>query len=275
MIDAKVCNAAANTASTMKCYICGQTSKEFNKLNKKSPENPDALKFGLSILHARIRLFESLLHLSYKIPLKKWQARSQEHKKIVAETKQKIQNNFKEEMGLLVDIPKVGFGNSNDGNTSQRFFSDTITSSRITGVDITLIKKCNIILETLSSGHKINVREFECFAEETARLYVDLYGWYPMTPTIHKILTHGTTIIEHAILPIGQLSEEAAEARNKHFHMYRQNFSRKFSREHCNKDVLNRLLLSSDPYLSSTRKRPQKKGNQVRHWNFCCRKCQS
>lgn len=162
-----------------------------------------------------------------------------------------------EVMGLLVDIPKAGFGNSNNGNTSRRFFSDPITSSRITEVDIKLIKKCNIILEVLSSGHKINVKKFECFAEETAKLYIDLYGWYPMTPTMHNILTDGATIVEHAILPIGQLSEEAAEARNKHFRVYRQNFSRKFSREYCNKDVLNRY--NSDHYLSSTRKRPPKK----------------
>lgn len=80
-----------------------------------------------------------------------------------------------------------------------------------------------------------------------------------MSPTMHKILRHGATVIDHAILPIGQLSEEAAEARNKHFRIYRQNFSRKFSREDCNKDVLNRLLLTSDPFLSSARRRQRKK----------------
>ncbi|CAH0558826.1 unnamed protein product [Brassicogethes aeneus] len=74
--------------------------------------------------------------------IKKWQARRQEDKKIVAETKQKIQNKFKEEMGLLVDIPKPGFGNTNDGSTSRRFFSDPQTSSRIIGLDIGLIEKC-------------------------------------------------------------------------------------------------------------------------------------
>lgn len=259
MIDAKVCNAATNTASTMRCYICGKTSKDFNNPNIETIENPDALKFGLSVLHARIRFFESLLHLSYKLPIKKWQARTLEDKKIVAETKQKIQNAFKEEMGLLVDIPKAGFGNTNDGNTSRRFFSNTQTSSSITGVDINLIEKCNIILEALSSGHKIDTRKFENFAKETATLYIEMYGWYPMTPTMHKVLRHGATIIDHAILPIGQLSEEAAEARNKHFRTYRQNYARKFSRESCNRDVLNRLLLSSDPLLSSIRKRFKKK----------------
>lgn len=57
------------------------------------------------------------------------------------------------------------------------------------------------------------------------------------TPTVHKTLIHGATIIESALLPIGQLSEEAAEARNKHFRLYRTDFARKFSRESCNIDM--------------------------------------
>ena len=65
-------------------------------------------------MHARIRFFESLLHLAYKIPLQKWQAQSDDEKKIVKEAKKKIQTSFKEELGLQVDIPKAGFGNTND-----------------------------------------------------------------------------------------------------------------------------------------------------------------
>lgn len=102
--------------------------------------NNDALKFGLSILHARIRLFEHLLHLSYKLPIKKWQARTDEDRMTVRDTKLRIQQLFKEEMGLLVDIPKAGYGNTNDGNTSKRFFADPDTSSRIIGIDINIIK---------------------------------------------------------------------------------------------------------------------------------------
>lgn len=93
------------------------------------------------------------------------------------------------------------------------------------------------------------------------QLYVELYGWHPMTPTMHKILMHGGQIIQNSLLPIGQLSEEAAEARNKHFRSYRLNFVRKFSREECNLDVYNRLLLSSDPLISCMRqtKKPSRK----------------
>lgn len=79
-----------------------------------------------------------------------------------------------------------------------------------------------------------------------------------MTPTMHKILVHGATVMEKALLPIGMLSEEAAEARNKYFRMYRNNFARKFSRVECNLDVFNRLLLSSDPLITSLRPKPPK-----------------
>lgn len=252
MVDAKVCNAVTETSSTMRCYICKATSKEFNKLEKirDVDVDPDTLKFGLSILHARIRFFESILHLSYKIPIKQWQARSENDKQLVNDTKKRIQQKLKEEMSLLVDIPKAGYGNTNDGNTSRRFFSDPEAASRITGVDLDLIKRFKTILEVISSGHRIDTVKFSIYCNETAELYVRLYGWHPMTPTVHKILAHGPTIIDHAILPIGQLSEEAAEVRNKHFRRYRIDFARKFSRTSCNMDVINRLLLTSDPLLS-------------------------
>src|ERR1700712_4702935 len=73
MVDGKVCNAATTTKSTMRCYICGATSKKFNDLDRQCVDKQSTYKFGLSILHARIRCFESLLNLSYKLPLKKWQ----------------------------------------------------------------------------------------------------------------------------------------------------------------------------------------------------------
>jgi hypothetical protein len=156
-------------------------------------------------------------------------------------------------MGLLVDIPKPGYGNTNDGNTSRRFFSDHTTSADITGINLELIQRFKIILEVISSGFDIDVEKFGTYTMDTAKHFVKLYGWQSMSPTIHKILIHVLTIISHALLQIGQLSEEAAEARNKHFRQYRENFARKFSRTECNEDVMNRLLLTSDPFLSSVR----------------------
>lgn len=65
-----------------------------------------------------------------------------------------------------------------------------------------------------------------------------------MPSILHKILCHGAEVVAEAILFIRQLSEEAAEARNKHIRMYRLNYARKIFRVACNADVLNRLLLT-------------------------------
>ena len=50
MIDGKVCNAATHTKSTMRCYLCNATSKEFNDLTKNKPIKKENLTFGLSLL---------------------------------------------------------------------------------------------------------------------------------------------------------------------------------------------------------------------------------
>ena len=84
-----------------------------------------------------------------------------------------------------------------------------------------------------------------------------------MSPTVQKILFHGPTVIEHALLLTGSLSEETAKARNKHFHLYRQNFARKFSREKCDLDIIKRLLLTSDPLKTDMRLKPKKTSKQI------------
>lgn len=254
MIDGKVCNAITDTKSSSVCYICGASSKDFNNLSKSNQVNQNYLHFGLSSLHARIRFLEHLLHIAYKLPIKKWRTGTQQEKTVVQDQKTRIHTAFRQQLGLNIDVPKQGFGNTNDGNTSRRFFNDYEISSEITGIDKELMYRFKIILEAISSTFEIDSNKFSCYAMETAQLYVQLYSWYPMSPRIHKILIHGAIVIRTSILPIGQLSEEASEARNKHFRNYRKGFSRKFSRKACNCDVFNQLLLSSDPLITSNRK---------------------
>lgn len=96
-------------------------------------------------MHGWIRIFECLLHLAYKLPLKKWQAWGSE-KDIVAQNKERIRKEFRERCGLIVDKPKPGFGNTNDGNTARRFFQNAELSAEITKVDLNLIKKNCMLL---------------------------------------------------------------------------------------------------------------------------------
>jgi hypothetical protein len=106
---------------------------KYNNLSIKKEVTPEALQFGLSILHARIRLFESMLHVAYKLPVQKWQLRSEDEKAIVKHGKLEIKE-FRTKMGLLVDVPKSGCGNTNYGNTSRRFFAYPELAGAITAL---------------------------------------------------------------------------------------------------------------------------------------------
>jgi hypothetical protein len=79
-----------------------------------------------------------------------------------------------------------------------------------------------------------------------------------MPASAHKVLVHGADIVSGATLPIGKLSEEAQESRNKDLKYFRSSHSRKISRSSTDEDVLNLLLVSSDPLISSLRKLPKK-----------------
>jgi len=172
-----------------KCYVCGATPTEMNKLDVSTRMEVDviAYEFGLSMLHAWIRFFECLLHVPYRLEVKKWQIRKQDRKK-VQQRKHLIQEKFRKEMGLLADVPKPGgSGTTNDGNTARRFFRDPTLSASITGIDKTLIRRCSVILQALFSLYRVNATAFDNYAKETAKLFVSLYAWYYMPASVHKV----------------------------------------------------------------------------------------
>lgn len=100
---------------------------------------------------------------------------------------------------------------------------------------------------------------FERYGIETAHKLVELYPWFYLPVSVHKILIHGAKVIGSFLIPIGQLSEEAQESRNKDAKHYRSHHTRKFSRVATNTDLLHRLLESSDPLISCIREQPKNK----------------
>lgn len=255
MIDGKVASYISGT-STAVCDLCKARPKEMNNIElvQKKPVDEDMYKYGLSSLHAWIRAMECLLHIAYRLDIKSWQSRGDDAKKSVDERKKNIQDRFRKETGLLLDVVKQGSGTTNNGNSARRFFQDPAKTADITGLDVALVQRLGVILQCISSGEKIIVNKFNEFCIDTAKMFTNLYPWYYMPVSIHKLLIHGAHIIEHlSIVPIGFLSEEASEARNKDFRKFRESHSRKSSSINCNEDVLHNLLLTSDPFLTTIR----------------------
>ena len=97
MIDGKVCNSLSHTTFPRRCFLCKCTSKQFNNIDEMLQEKIDRenLVFGISSLHAWIRFFECLLHISYKLDIQSWQCRKVDKVKVEAR-KKNIQTSFRQ-----------------------------------------------------------------------------------------------------------------------------------------------------------------------------------
>lgn len=251
IVNGKVCQALSETPSAATCYICGAKPSQMNKLQElvNRPEKEENFQYGMSTLHAWILMMECILHISYRLEFRKWQVKDNNDKEKMKVAKSRIQEDFFDKMGLIVDVPKQGSGTLNTGNTARKFFRDPDMTSKITGMGRELIFRFSIILQAIASGKEIDTLKFDEYCKTTAQLYVTLYNWYYMPVTVYKILLHGAKIIESAVLPVGQLTEEAQEANNKIFKHIRLFNTRKYSREATNTDLGRKLLISTDPLI--------------------------
>lgn len=123
-----------------------------------------------------------------------------------------------------------------------------------------LIERFANILCVISCGHYIHEEKFRAYCLATAEMAINQYGWYKMSASVHKLLIHGADIIKSLKLPVGQLSEDVIEAGHKSYKNLRQYHSRKTSRINTNIDILNWMLISSDPVITSHREKPKKQG---------------
>lgn len=270
LIDGKVLNTLTGTTSTQCCPICGVKPTELLETTDFYSGNfaprPESLQYGASPLHAWIRFFEFVLNVSYRLEIRKWHIK-QADKMEVMSRKKNIQDMMWKQMGLHINMPKHnGSGNSNDGNTARRAFSNTRLFSSVTNFDQALLHNFFVILITISTNYSVDVDKFKEFCKSTFSMYLSIYPWYPMSPTVHKILVHGWQIMNSSLVPVGCLGENASEARNKYYKSDRKSHARKNSRLNTMADVFYRAMDSSDPLISSICL--NKRQNQIKKKNL-------
>ncbi|KAL4718078.1 hypothetical protein ACJJTC_019477 [Scirpophaga incertulas] len=169
MVDAKICTYLSEAKSNAACYICLAKRTEMNDLKQVGlkKNSADMLAFGLSSLHAHINIMECLLHISYRLDLKKWSVRGKAEQELKDAKKKIIQDRFRSELGLLLDVVKQGHGTTNDGNTARRFFENPVKTASITGLDVELIRRFAVILQTLTSSEAVDIEKFLVCALKT------------------------------------------------------------------------------------------------------------
>lgn len=136
------------------------------------------------------------------------------------------------------------------GNTARKAFADKVNFAAITGVDVELIHRLHVLLCAINTSLPVDPEKYRQYASETSQLYVELYSWYPMPPTLHKMLVHGADVMARFTLPLGCFSEECSEGRNKYLKEAREHHASKYSRERNLGDISNYLFATGDPLIS-------------------------
>ena len=258
MIDGKVANVLTDTSSNAVCRVCKAAPSTMNKIPDLLTRavQKDTLRYGLSPMHCRIRALEWILHVSYRDVENVRCTRirlTDEQRDTIKVRKRFIQKHFKSSMGLNIDMPAAGgTGNTDDGNTARRVFHNFIISSQITGFDEEIMEHLGVILDVINSGYAVDAVKFREYTLKIAFAYISKYPWYDMPASMHILLIHGADFITNFMnMPLGALSEEAQESRNKDLKRYRTVNTRKMSRTLCNLDLMHILLTSSDPVIST------------------------
>ena len=120
-------------------------------------------------------------------------------------------------------------------------------------VPIKFIKGIYVIWTALASGLPLCPQKFQSFCNDIKTTYLESVGWYTLSPTLHKVLEHGSQVLElfPDSITSGMLSEEPAESCNKDLKKFQISHARQDSAEHRNLDVFHRLLDRSDPHIVS------------------------
>lgn len=100
MVDGKSVGYLTSTADC-NCCICGAKPSEMSNIEivRSKDFAEENYQFGLSSLHCWIRFLECILHIAFKLPIRKWKAKTIDEKAKVEDKKKKIQQIFKTEKG--------------------------------------------------------------------------------------------------------------------------------------------------------------------------------
>ncbi|KAJ8676951.1 hypothetical protein QAD02_012738 [Eretmocerus hayati] len=216
-IDGKVCNFL-NNCSSQKCFVCKETIGKFNNIDLVVTKHVDEtqIKNGLTILHTKIRSMELVLNVAERLALPKPIYRVPKILKPITNTQGRIiQQCLKSRIGVVVNKPKRGFGNTNSGNTSRKFFKNTDIVADITGFSVCLLVRIATILGVISCGEAVNIGAFRRYCIDTAREFVRLYPWYYIPTTLHLLLIHGCLFLRKFDPALGLYSEEPLESSHK------------------------------------------------------------
>ena len=240
--------------SYAKCHACKHVGKQFMlpeiwDTNQELSE--DVLNLGISVLHCLLRVTDFIFKLAIKLTVPGVPESDPEFKNV----KQLYIDEFEKQLKVKIFRVKVNFGTSNTGNCCRIIMNNAKTTAEILKLPIEMIQGFQDLLNMIADPQNIpDIQNYEEIARKLFRMLTsEFYGQVNMTPTVHRLIVHGSTYIKHYkdlfSKPIGAFSESSIESRNKDNKIYRSQHAFQGSLSKNIRDIGTRLLATSDPYL--------------------------
>ena len=243
-------NAMFGNTNTHNCPICKEGPAAFKDIDFVYEANPEALaQLCYSSLHFGPRVMENLLKIGFSQDFKQFPCYGPTNKGLRDKRKKAMQKILKKDLGVPVFEVKRNGGTSNTGNVARKLFKNSIVFSDVIGVSEELVHRIFMVWIMITCGFPICPDKFDHYCKITKDLYHQECGWYPMVPTLHKVLEHGGDILRlfPPELTAGMMSEEPAEASNKDVKEFQRNHSFQGNYKQKNLDVFHRMCDRSDP----------------------------
>lgn len=199
-LDLKCLNAVYDNKNTHACPICLKSTKDFNKAIDFPVVSEARLRHGAGVLHTKIRTMEALVKVAERLELRKYRCSKDQ----VEERKREIQRDLWQSIGVRFGVVTQGFGTSNTGNTARKFFERPKTIAMVLKLPYEVVRRLAVVMVAISCQLPLNDHNFRNYLLETRKAWCEEFHWYPMSPTIHKILAHGADIAFASSVTLGQ-----------------------------------------------------------------------
>lgn len=303
MVDGKMVGILQGDIGSRKCHYCTSTVEDMNNvvgisqgyhINKdyntcmeawrkveegqvewKSSEREGQCERPLvsvnnfSILHWKLRSFDFALNILYRLicGVYKW-GKTGQMDKFISGAKQKAQDHIRQKLGLLIDVPTSGGGNTNNGSIATRYFDpksretvcELISNKRDRQNYEDFLRDLNVILTVcLGMRSGVNIEKLRKLGTSIMMhirtSFTDDRGqpWIPVNPSLHAMCAHSWQLFDMSNgEAISIYSEQAQEHWNKNVRSYKSgcgSHARQHSVKLNLKDVVKRMLQVTHPVV--------------------------
>ena len=264
---AKILGVGADSS----CPFCKRTVNQLCFRNGHFPlhNHEDNCK-TFSNLHFGPRSMELCTNIGEKIDFKRFIAKG-DNVQIREDRNKSIKNQVRRKCGFRINMcAGKRQGSTNTGNAARRFYKWAAKIAKILKIPVEFLNGLKTVWDILRCPYMVDSTKAQAKCDQVLDQFFEFFKmteeekqerirngskaemievWFKIASAVHKILVHMKQLLDRCPVPPGLVSEEAPECNNGRIRFIFLRLTRKISRLKMMTDLVNRLLLISDPHM--------------------------